>query len=200
MSAAVWFLIGFGCGGLPFSVWLVRAFAHADVRHTGDGNPGAANAWKAGGWRVGVAVLLLDYLKGAVPVAVAHFVIHLSGFALALASLAPILGHAWSPFLKWQGGKGLSVTFGVWTGLTLAQAPLVLGLFMTLFYFAVDGAGWAVLFSLLGLLAHLLMQGSDTGLLAVWAANTGVLVWKHRRDLRQLPRLKPLFTIRRAPR
>ena len=200
MSAAVWSLVSFGCGSLPFSVWLVRACARVDVRQTGDGIPGAANAWKGAGWRVGVAVLLLDYLKGAVPVGLAHFVFHLSGFALAVAALAPILGHAWSPFLRWQGGKGLSVTFGVWTGLSLAQAPLVLGLFMAFFYFAVDGAGWAVLFSLPGLLAHLLMQGSDAGRLGVWAGNAGVLVWKYRRDLSQLSRLKPLFAARRAPR
>lgn len=194
MSTLLWSVVGFISGSLPFSVWLGQAFARADVRRIGDGNPGAANAWKAGGWRVGVAALLLDYLKGALPVTAAHFVFHLSGWPLALAAIAPIAGHAFSPFLDWRGGKGLTVTFGVWSGLTLVQAPLMLGLFMALFYFTVGADAWAVVLSMMGLLAHLLLQQADGTLLTVWLGNLAVIVWKHRRELRQWPRLKPLLS------
>ena len=197
MNAALWFIIGYISGSLPFSVWLGKAFARADVRQIGDGNPGAANAWKAGGWQVGLAALLLDYFKGALPVAAAHFIFNLTGWSIALASLAPILGHAFSPLLNFRGGKGLTVTFGVWSGLTLAQVPLVLGLFMTLFYFTLSVDAWAVILSMIGLLAHLLIQQTDTALLAVWFGNLAVIVWKHRRELRQAPRPKPLFSGKR---
>jgi glycerol-3-phosphate acyltransferase PlsY len=193
MTALAWFVIGFISGALPFAVWLGQAFARADVRQIGDGNPGAANAWRAGGWRVGLAALLLDFFKGAIPVGLAHFIFHLSGLALGIVALAPILGHAFSPFLKLRGGKGLTVTFGAWAGLTLAQAPVVLGLFMTLFYFVLNSDAWAVVLSLLGLLAHLLIQQADTALLTLWAGNQLIIVWKHRRELRQTPRLKPMF-------
>lgn len=194
MSALLWFIIGYVSGGLPFSVWLGKRFARADVRRVGDGNPGAANAWKAGGWRVGVAALLLDYLKGALPVAAAHFIFNLSGWPLALAAIAPVLGHAFPPLLRFRGGKGLTVTFGVWSGLTLAQAPLVLGLFMALFYFTLSVDAWAVVLSMAGLLAHLLIQQADGALLLAWFGNLAIIVWKHRRELRQRPRLKPLFS------
>ena len=196
----IFFALAFFSGALPFSAWLARGLAHAELRQVGDGNPGAANAWKAGGWRVGALALLLDYLRGAVPVALAHFGWHLAGLPLGAVAVAPILGHAFSPFLNFRGGKGLTVTFGAWSGLTLAQAPLILGLFMALFYFVVAGEAWAVMASLLGLLAHLLLQRADLALLAAWAGNAAVLVWTHRRELRRRPGLKPLpFGWRRSP-
>ena len=194
MSAAVWIMAGFGCGALPFSVWLSRRLAGADARRFGDGNPGAANAWRAGGWRVGLAALMLDYLKGALPVTAAHFGAGLSGKALVLAALAPILGHAFSPLLGFRGGKGLTVTFGVWSGLTLAEAPLVLGVFMVLFYAVVSVEAWAVMLSLAGLLAYLMFRQAEAALLAVWCGNAVVLAWQHRHELKQIPRLR-----RRAP-
>jgi glycerol-3-phosphate acyltransferase PlsY len=194
MSAILWFAIGYISGGLPFSVWLGTLFARADVRQVGDGNPGAANAWRSGGWRVGVAALLLDYLKGALPVAAAHFTFNLSGWPLALAAIAPVIGHAFSPFLNFRGGTGIAVTFGVWSGLTLAQAPLVLGLFMALFYFSISVDAWAVVLSMVGLFAHLLVQQADGALLLAWFGNLAIIVWKHRRELRQIPRLKPIFS------
>ena len=196
MSALLWIVVGFISGSLPFSVWLGKAFARADVRQVGDGNPGAANAWKAGGWRVGLTALVLDYLKSALPVAAAHFVFHLSGWPLMLAAIAPVLGHAFSPFLNFHGGKGLTVTFGVWSGLTLAQAPLVLGLFMMLFYFIISVDAWAVVLSMLGLLANLVIQRADVALLVVWLGNLAIIVWKHRRELRQGLRLKPTLSRR----
>ena len=124
----------------------------------------------------------------------AHFIVGVSGWPLTFVALAPILGHAFSPFLNLRGGKGLTVTFGVWSGLTLAQAPLVLGLFMALFYFTVSVDAWAVVLSMTGLLAHLLIQQLDPTLLAVWFGNLAIIVWKHRRELRQRPRLKPIFS------
>jgi glycerol-3-phosphate acyltransferase PlsY len=194
MNTILWFIVGFISGSLPFSVWLGRAFARADVRQIGDGNPGAANAWRAGGWRVGAVTLLLDYFKGALPVGAAHFIVGVSGWPLTFVALAPILGHAFSPFLNFRGGKGLTVTFGVWSGLTLAQAPLVLGLFMALFYFTVSVDAWAVVLSMTGLLAHLLIQQLDPTLLAVWFGNLAIILWTHRLELPQRPRLKPIFS------
>ena len=56
-------VVGFLVGSLPFSVWWVRWMAHRDVRRFGDGNPGAISAWRAGGWRAGAPVLVLDVAK-----------------------------------------------------------------------------------------------------------------------------------------
>lgn len=181
----LWTAIAFLAGSVPFSVWIPRLASRADVRRFGDGNPGSANAWKAGGWRIGFPALLLDYLKGAVPVSLAHYTVGLSGWMLVPVALAPVLGHAFSPFLNFRGGKALAVTFGVWTGLILGTGPLVLGLCFSLFYLFQSNDGWAALLGMLAFLGVLLVLGAGLPLVSVWAGNTLVLAWKHRLELRQ---------------
>lgn len=183
-----WTGLGFLLGSMPFSLWLGYLFLQTDIRHYGDGNPGATNAWKAGGWRIGVPALLLDYLKGAVPVMLAHFVAGLSGWGLVAVALAPVVGHAFSPFLGFKGGgKALAVTFGIWTGLTLAEGPLILGLFFAVFLLIQTSDGWAVLLGLLAFGISLILRRGDTFVLAIWLGNTLLLTWKYRTEMRRWP-------------
>ncbi len=127
MTFALCLLAAYLCGALPWSVWLGRWRYGIDPRALADGNPGASNAFRAAGWRLGVPVLLLDYLKGLAPVAVAHYTLDLPDSQLFWVAIAPTLGHAFSIFLRGRGGRGLTVMFGVWTGLTLYEVPLVMG-------------------------------------------------------------------------
>lgn len=170
---------------MPFSLWLGRLRLHTDIRDYGDGNPGATNAWRAGGWPVGLLALLLDYLKGALPVSLAHFKFGVSGWNLVAVALSPILGHAFSPFLNFRGGKAVAVTFGVWTGLTLGEAPILLGILLGLFMLVQRTDAWAVVLGMLGLLAYLILQRGDVFTLSIWGGNMLILLWKHRRDLRR---------------
>jgi glycerol-3-phosphate acyltransferase PlsY len=109
IAAAV--AVAFLVGAIPFGVLVGRIFYKTDVRRAGSGNIGAANALRTLGKRGAIAVLLLDGLKGAVPVlAVAH-----AGGSAAVAcgvAFAAILGHCYSPFLRGRGGKGVATAFG----------------------------------------------------------------------------------------
>ncbi len=198
----LWTALGFLSGSLPFSVWLGRLVARADVRRYGDGNPGAANAWRVGGWRAGVPALLLDYLKGAMPVALARFGAGIDGWALVPVALAPILGHAFSPFLRFRGGKAIAATFGVWTGLTLWAGPTLLGLALGLAVAVNRTDAWSALFGIFVLLPYLLLSGAPAPFLAVWVGNFALVLWKHRRDLRTPPRARPWLRrlVERSPR
>ncbi|MDW7992629.1 MAG: glycerol-3-phosphate acyltransferase [Anaerolineae bacterium] len=186
----LWTVLGFFSGSLPFSVWVGRLVARADVRRYGDGNPGAANAWRAGGWKAGVPALLLDYLKGSVPVALARFGAGIDGWGLVPVALAPVLGHAFSPFLRFRGGKAIATTFGVWSGLTLWVGPTVMGLALTLAIALNRTDAWSAVFGVFVLGVYLLLAGALGPLLAIWAANLALVLWKHRRDLRTPPRLR----------
>jgi glycerol-3-phosphate acyltransferase PlsY len=115
----VWFIISFFSGALPFSVWIGRWILKKDIRQYGDKNPGTANVFCAGGRIWGVVALLLDFLKGAIPVGLAYWKYDVEGWGLALIAIAPVLGHAYSPLLGFHGGKALATSFGIWTGLTL---------------------------------------------------------------------------------
>jgi glycerol-3-phosphate acyltransferase PlsY len=188
MTTLLWTAIGFLSGSIPFSLLVGRWFARADVRRYGDGNPGATNAWRVGGWRVGVVALLLDCLKGFIPVGLAHFRCGVSGWPLVPVTLAPVLGHAFSPFLRFRGGKAVAATFGIWTGLTLGEAPIVMGASMALFYWVQSADAWAVILTMSVLLAHILLRRTDGVTLAVWVGNVALLLWKHRHGLRERPR------------
>jgi len=189
LSAAL-ILLAFVSGSLPFSVWLAKLLNRTDVRSYGDGNPGATNAYRAGGAGVGLLALVLDVSKGAAPVGLAYFNLGLRGLPMFLVATAALLGHVCSPFLHFRGGKGLAVTLGVWIGLTLWRVS-VPALLLVLFWTALlDSAGWAVILTLVGLLAVLLIWMPDPLLLAVLAGQVAILAWTHRAELRRRPRLR----------
>lgn len=141
----LWIGIAFISGALPMSVWVGKLALGVDIRSYGDGNPGATNVFRAGGKKWGVVALLLDGFKGLIPVAIANFGWGWEGWALTAVALAPIAGHAYSPFLGGRGGKALAVTFGVWTGLSLFVGPMILGLAFAFWLRLLRPEGWAVL-------------------------------------------------------
>ena len=170
------------CGSLPFSLWVGRWLAGRDVREAGDHNPGATNALRVGGWRVGLTAFVLDISKGAVPVGLAQYVFAYSGLPLLLVALAPLVGSAYSPFLNFRGGKSLSVSLGIWIGLTLWRVPFVAIVALSGAYIMMDNPGLAVLTALLAMGAYLVMVQPDGVLLAVWGLMCILLLAKHRAD------------------
>ncbi|MFN4179573.1 MAG: glycerol-3-phosphate acyltransferase [Armatimonadota bacterium] len=190
-SVLFWTIVGFFSGSLPFSFWLGWLVARVDIRRYGDGNPGATNAWRVGGWRVGVPALLLDYLKGMMPVAIARFWNGVDGWGLVPVALAPVLGHAFSPFLRFQGGKAIASTFGIWGGLTFWVGPTVMGLTMTLAFAINKTDAWSAILGMVFLGVYLMLSNTTEPLLVVWAGNLAIVIWKHRYDLRTPPQFRP---------
>ncbi len=200
------FLLSFLCGSLPFSVWVGRLGLQTDIRQRGDGNPGATNVLRAGGRGWFAAAAALDYGKGVVPAGIAHMALGWTGLPLALAAVGAVLGHAFSPFLGWRGGKAVAVTLGVWTGLTVWEGPTWLGIFLGVWYAIIHVDGWAVMLAMGSLLAYLLLtppawnglglRPEAVDILWVWLGNALILAWKHRADLRQRPGLRPWLQAR----
>ena len=183
-------VIGMLFGSLPFSVWLVRWIAHVDVRKFGDGNPGAINAWRAGGWRVGVPVLVLDVIKGGLPVALARFVFELGGWSLVPIALSPVFGHVFSPWLRFRGGKGIAATFGVWTALTFWVVPMTMGLSMAAIMAFQTVPAWTVMMAGLATVIALLLLRTEAFLVAAFVLNLALLAWTHRKELLCAPTLR----------
>jgi glycerol-3-phosphate acyltransferase PlsY len=178
-TTILWFVIAFLSGSLPFSVWLGR-LAGKNIRQYGDGNPGATNVWKAGGAFWGAAAVILDFGKGAVPFLLVNFVVGLEGFSLAAVAIAPILGHAYSPFLRFRGGKALAVTFGIWTGLSLWLVPTILGISFALSIFLLKNDGRAILAGMFSVLILFLLISVDGAWYPVWFGSALILGWKYR--------------------
>jgi glycerol-3-phosphate acyltransferase PlsY len=186
-------LLGFFTGSVPFSVIACRIFLKTDVRQYGDGNPGGTNAWKAGGWSIGTLVVILDMFKGYLPVMLARRA-GLSGWELVPVALAPILGHAFSPFLKFHGGKALGTTGGVWIALIGFKA-LAIYLLLTLPVLALQGEdALASNSGLLSLLGYTVWIENSPWLITFALFSACLVAWKHRKELVRPFRLRPWVT------
>lgn len=195
------FLLAFLAGALPFSVWVGRLALRTDIQEYGDHNPGATNVLRAGGPRWGGLALLLDCLKAAIPVGLVHFGLGWDGWPLALVAVAPVAGHAFSPFLRFRGGKAVAATFGAWVGLTVWEGPTVLGLLLGLFFAFIAASGWAMILAFLGLLAYFVLVPASFNpldlrpplvptLFVAWLGHFLILAWKHRSELAHWPVLR----------
>ncbi len=191
MSTALWTVVGFASGSLMFALWLGRLALRRDIREVGDGNPGAFNMLAAGGIGLGALAMLLDALKGAIPVGVARWGFGIGGAPLVAIALAPVFGHAFSPWLRFKGGKAVAVTFGIWTGLTAWEAPTFMGLLLGLGFSLIAVSGWAVLWMMACIGAYYLITYPDPVWLTIWLVNTLILAYKYRADLRQPLDLRP---------
>jgi glycerol-3-phosphate acyltransferase PlsY len=102
-------------GSLPFGLYIAKWWKGIDVREHGSGNIGATNVYRVVGAPAGVLVFILDVLKGAAPPIFAA----MQGMGVVwqvAAGMAAILGHNFSPFLGFKGGKGVSTSLGVLLG------------------------------------------------------------------------------------
>lgn len=122
-------LVSYLIGSIPTAYIFGRVLKGIDIRRVGSGNVGATNASRVLGKKVGVIILFLDILKGLLPV------IFLGDFITSRAmsnqellriilGLSCIIGHNWTIFLGFKGGKGIATTLGVLLGLTARVAGL----------------------------------------------------------------------------
>jgi len=119
------------CGAIPTGV-LIANRQGVDVRNLGSGNIGATNVARSVGKTAGLLTLLGDVTKGLLPVLVVRF-LDLGEIALACAAVAAFLGHLFSPFLGFSGGKGVATGLGVFLGLAPQAIGLALGMFILTF-------------------------------------------------------------------
>ncbi|MGB3738964.1 MAG: glycerol-3-phosphate 1-O-acyltransferase PlsY [Pontixanthobacter sp.] len=110
MEIALAVLLGFAFGSIPFGLILTRSAGLGDVRAIGSGSIGATNVLRTGNKGLAAATVLLDAAKGAVPVLIAAAIWPgTEGFA----AVAAVLGHCFTPWLGFRGGKGFATAAGV---------------------------------------------------------------------------------------
>ena len=110
--------VSFFSGSIMYSYIIPKLFYKKDItKLSEDKNPGTANVMHCVGILPGILCLILDILKGFVPLYFASRHTDISNMMFSLIIAAPIAGHAFSPFLKFHGGKAIAVTFGVLLGL-----------------------------------------------------------------------------------
>jgi glycerol-3-phosphate acyltransferase PlsY len=184
---ALWLLASYLLGATPTSYLLSRFIAGIDLRQQGSGNLGATNLYRVLGWKYAVPAALFDIAKGAVPVlAFAPQASSSQLFALA-CGVAAIVGHVYSVFVGFKGGKGVATAAGVMLGLT----PLALGVAALVWAVVVLLTGYVSLGSIaaaavLPLAVYLLENSVTPELLWIDVAIAAGVVLLHRRNIQRL--------------
>ncbi len=129
-------------GSIPFGYILVRVFQGIDVRSIGSGNIGATNVARTGGKGLAIATLVLDIIKGWLPVFLVLTVpgIHASGPAqlhtlATFAALVAVLGHMFPVWLGFKGGKGVATGLGAFLAIAPKAALIAVALFLAIVVF-----------------------------------------------------------------
>ena len=176
-------LTAYVVGSIPTGVLLSRIVG-IDPRRVGSGNIGATNVARAAGRWLGLATLIGDALKGALPVLVAQRA-DSTPWLPAFTGLATIAGHLWSCFLRLRGGKGVATAAGVFLVLSPPSVAIALGAFIaTVTTSRYVSLGSMVAAAILPITSFALDGTSWTTLAAL--ATTIAIVAKHRDNLRRL--------------
>ena len=187
VAAAFWLFASYLLGAIPTSFLVSRAFAKIDLRQHGSGNLGATNLYRVLGWKYAVPVGLFDIAKGAIPVLVfAPQVSRSELFALA-CGIAAILGHVFSVFVRFKGGKGVATAAGVMLGMT----PLALAIAATVWGSVLLLTGYVSLASIaaaavLPFAVYLLEQPIAPEILGVDVLVALGVIVLHRRNIQRL--------------
>jgi glycerol-3-phosphate acyltransferase PlsY len=133
-------LVGYLVGSIPSAVWVGRTFYGIDVREYGSGNAGATNTFRVLGKKPGIAVLIMDALKGFLAVKLAYILGDYDShspefidFELALAVTA-LLGHIFPVYVGFRGGKGVATMLGILVAIHPEAAGICAGIFVITLY------------------------------------------------------------------
>ncbi|MCL6451491.1 MAG: glycerol-3-phosphate 1-O-acyltransferase PlsY [Acetobacteraceae bacterium] len=177
-------ILSYLLGSIPAGFLVVRAVKGVDVRRCGSGNVGAMNVYRTAGLLPAAVVGIVDFFKGAVPVAVAKAA-GLGPLAQVLGAGAAIVGHNWSVFLRFGGGKGVAATVGAVAALDPWSALVFLLAWVTM-------AGitrYSSLGSMVGsCVVPLVMAGRGVGLeyIVFAAAAAAMVLYRHKSNIKRL--------------
>ena len=188
-------LLAYLLGSLSFAVVVSRFMGLADPRTYGSNNPGATNVLRSGNKVAALLTLLLDGVKGWLPVWwVVHFgaAYGLGQGSVALVALAAFVGHVWPVFFRFKGGKGVATAAGVLTGIEPFLGLATLATWLIVAYFsrysslaALASALFAPAYYFLG---HRVAWYVDNRVLLAVAVMSAVLIWRHQANIGKLMR------------
>ncbi|MFO1539348.1 MAG: glycerol-3-phosphate acyltransferase [Chloroflexota bacterium] len=183
--AAAWLL-----GTIPFAVLVTRRVAGADPRAVADGNPGATNAFRAGGRAAGALATVLDIAKGTAPVAAAVALGAVPGWWLGAIIVAPVVGHCFTPWLRGRGGKGVATTYGVLLPVSLPAGPVVLPLLLIGAWKTVVPDGWAATIAAACAVGVVALSGAPVPAVVGAAVCAAIIAVRYRDLMAGGPRLR----------
>jgi acyl phosphate:glycerol-3-phosphate acyltransferase len=187
IHALPWLLASYLVGAIPASYLAARVVRGIDLREHGSRNLGATNLYRVLGWRFAIPVGLFDIAKGAVPVLLFAPRVDPSPLVGLLCGIVAVLGHVYSVFVRFRGGKGVATAAGVMLAITPAALGVALLVWLVLVfltgYVSVGSIGAAMVFPLAVLV---LEPPEQPEILWLDVAVAAAIVWLHRANIRRL--------------
>lgn len=171
-------------GSVPFAIVSSWLFGLSDPRSYGSGNPGATNVLRSGSKAAAALTLLGDCLKGWLVVWAAG-ALGFDAVSAALAGLLAFIGHVFSLFLHFKGGKGVAVGLGVLAGLHWQIALACLGTWLLVVLTTRYSSAAALSAAIVSPIATALVSQS-TAITLIALAVSGILIWRHAANIRRL--------------
>lgn len=174
-------------GAIPFGILFGRLFRGADLRKVGSGSTGTTNALRTFGVKISALVLAGDVLKGALPVMLARW-FDGSPWVVGAVAVLTVVGHCWSPFIEFDGGKGVATGGGALIALQPWVALAVLLMIAIVWWTRYVSLGSIVTAVSIGVVLSLAALWDRTppaiALAAVGIA--AIVVWRHKGNIQRL--------------
>jgi len=177
-------LIAYLLGSVSFSYILTKLIKKVDIREYGSRNAGATNAARVLGTGPAIIVFVLDILKAVIAVLIA-FAFHLTDWGIALSGLCAILGHVWSIYYRFKGGKGVATTIAVFLMFMWLPTLITVVIAILLIIFTRYISLGSLAFILTPIVA-LILGGYPVSYIIVSAVIALVIIWKHRSNIQRL--------------
>lgn len=187
LGAALLVTAAYLSGAIPWGVVLGRLFAGTDLREHGSQSTGTTNAYRILGWKFSASVFVLDFAKGLIPVLVARW-LDTGWWVAGVVAVATVVGHCWSVFIGFDGGKGMATGGGA----LAAMVPWVL-LILPVMALIVWATRYVSLASLVGtalavvLATAAALSGEEPAAVAVAFATVGAIIFvRHQSNIGRL--------------
>ncbi|PPE05330.1 glycerol-3-phosphate 1-O-acyltransferase PlsY [Holospora curviuscula] len=179
-----WIVLGYVLGSIPFGLIIPKIWKNVDPRKWGSGSSGTTNVYRSAGWKCAVCVAFADILKSMVPVLCVLKGLGCVSLAMGVA-LSGVVGHIWSCFLKFKGGKGVATGAGA----LFPFIPYWIGISMVLWFVLARYTRYAVLASIIATVT-VIVGGSLTRFDALFTLFTmtlgGIIFFAHKKNFVRL--------------
>lgn len=184
MKIIFWFIVSYLIGSFPTAYLLVKRFKGQDIRNFGSGNPGATNVLRSFGVFLGVLTLIVDLLKGYLPVFLTK--IYFKESIIPFVVLFSILGHMFSLFIGFKGGKGVATFFGAILGLSFELFLMC----ATIFIFVLLLTKYVSLSSIVSLVFFIIFiffrKTYTTFSYIIWFFITVLIIYRHKDNIKRI--------------
>jgi glycerol-3-phosphate acyltransferase PlsY len=186
MNGLIAVIAAYLVGGIPFGLLIVKLKTGADVRESGSGNIGATNVLRTTGPMAGILTLVLDAAKGWFAVWLADTLTHGDVLWMSFAALAALLGHVFSPYLKFKGGKAVASFLGAFGYLTPIPVLVITLIFLLVVvmtrYLSLGSISGAVLFPF----ACFIILHPEWPVLVASLGAAVLILWRHQGNIARI--------------